>query len=508
MFFSKPPISVRQSQIFEEVALEISKNYPEIIWFADDTVDATSEAGLTSTSVVKSWTSHIFNAMTITDNNTDANKATINHNNKKYIELERSLHSILCFYLLLPDKCDQEAAYQYWIQAQTGSFILSKESFYELRSLCKQLTPVDIKVIEASLIYSDLGKTPIARENAKKIPEIKIESSDHDDFIDSLYSHDSSIIQQVLPSFKKLDPQVQQRIKEQHNIVPLHWGHVFHLEGGVNMFKRLLDRLSSYIPKTDIDTSTIESLIKHAFLIQVCDVAASRAHQDLNGFIAFNQISYLGYKAIWETITELYTGKIDPKQVLLTITNKKAKQLGYITATDDINITTTLSKEKLFTLTRLGAFLRLSNEEEGRSLLQQAETNTNTWEESDWKIVEEIFGLDSGINKWSCNPTYMPTVVGSLFNSTTNNVEKYRKALDGLLLLAKLLKKYQNDGKATLDSPLCFNSLAKQLQKATDSQLSWLFNIKTFDEALLHYTEKNEVEINFPKLSPKLSSTN
>ncbi len=144
-------------------------------------------------------------------------------------------------------------------------------------------------------------------------------------------------------------------------------------------------------------------------------------------------------------------------------------------------------------LTRLGAFLRLSNEQEGTLLKEAAEKID--WSETEWLLVEEIFGLYSGINTWKRNPTYMPTVVVTLFNSTEDLSEKYKRALGRLLVLAKILKKHQEDGKYSMESPVCFNSLTKQI-KDQDLLLAVL-NDKEFSAKSVIWTKTNEVRLYF-----------
>lgn len=488
MFFASDnnQLKVTQKKLFDTVILPLLQKYSGIIWFADEGVYATSE-GMVCNSLTKSWTSWLIKANKVSD--TD----------KRYIELERMLHSVVCFYLLISNEFDLESVYRYWTQAQ-GNNSFSKDSLNDLRQLCKELTPTDIKAIEASLVYSDLGKTPIAKERLHIIIGDSLQSSDHDDFITYLYSKDSATISKVIPDFDNLEKEVQLCIRQQHAAITLHWGHVFHLEGGVAMFENFLQACSQYCSEDNL----INNFLKQAYLIQICDVAASKAHENLDGFIAFNQATYLGYKMIFETIKNLLHTK-DPKQSLLYIIHQKAIQLGYLKEQDLTCKQLMVSKEE-FLLTRLGAFLRLSTIQEGKLLQQAAENiekDNDGWTSNEWLILEELFGFDSGINTWQRNPTYMPALIGVLFNSVKEETQKYKMALHGFLILAKIAKKCKEERQCDeRPSPLCFNSLAHQVKESKFLQL--FFDSKSFNVNTIILTEKNEAIIKEDKLLLKL----
>lgn len=435
------PISAySQDYLFKKVIMPTFKSYPEIAWFADDNVAATNEGTINSS--FQSWT-----ALLVTER-------LLENKNKKYIELERMLHSLVCLYLL---KEGSESAYLYWKQGQKTS-PLTKESFDKLHKLTHEYTNTDdaYKAIEASLVYSDLGKTPEAKKHAS---EQRIIKSDHDDFMEAIYSAPAEIRAKVIPSFEYLSKGVQQHILDLHLAVPLHWGHALHLEGGKTMFSRLVT--GNAFPSAHH--------VKQAFIIQVCDVAASQAHVNPQGSVAFNELTWLGYKTVLEVVESLLEHR-NTEQALLELTNKRAEQL---------KISTIESPEKSLILARAGSFLRLYTPIEG-VLLQKAASAV--WKPEDWKIIQEVFGLDSGINHWTRNPTYLTTVMLNLFNTPSQTVEqKYQKALAGMLVLAKIATAYQNRGHHRSEEPLCFNNLAAQAREHPEyftkefeiSQINW-----------------------------------
>jgi len=457
-----------QEQLFYQVVLPLYQSYPEIAWFADPEVAATQEG--TGGNFGPSWTAAL------------VREGLLPKTDKKYVELERMLHSLVCFRLLLEGS---PAAYRYWVQSQERDS-LSWKSFQALHRLAQEQTKTREarKSIEASLVYSDLGKTPEAKRRAGYFGLIQ---KDHDEFMEAVYSAPIEVRNNILPSFEHLSPRVQERVLALHSQVPLHWGHVVHLEGGAGMFSRLVaehSQHSSQVHRVDF--------VKQAYLIQVCDVAAAQAHRSLRGSITFNEFTYLQYQGVLKTVEKLLKTK-DAKIAFLDLAYSKLDIFGYSKKAIE-------QKEgvfqKLFILSRIGSFLRLHNKQEGALLKNTAEAH---WSPEDWTIVEEMFGFESGINLWKRNPTYMPAVVLNLFNSTLKVSEKYERALTGAFILAQIAKEYQIRGFQDSNTPLCFNSMAAQAQKYPQwfskswsiSQLDWshpdsvVLNVSTVHEGLL-----------------------
>jgi hypothetical protein len=99
---------------------------------------------------------------------------------------------------------------------------------------------------------------------------------------------------------------------------------------------------------------------------------------------------------------------------------------------------------------------------------------------ADWALLQTIFGLQTGVNIWKRNPTYMPTVLLNLFSIAGTEPERYQRVLRGILLMANLCTRYQALSNLDLDSPLCFNGLAGQAKNYSEffkitqeSEISW-----------------------------------
>lgn len=422
--------------IFKTIILPLYQKYPEISWFANDNVAASNE-GAAKEDSEQSWTLSLAQAQ------------TFQYKGKKYIELERMLHSVVCFNLLMDGS---EQAYQYWIRGQATDKLL-KVSFDVLKNMAKKYinSPVLREAVEASLVYSDLGKTSEAKKRAQFV---NIHQKDHDDFMEAVYSAPRDILVKIAPSFTKLDEDAKNIILNLHLAIPLHWGHASHLEGGKSMFTRLVKRKKKI--GESISPSLMDAYVKMAFLIQVCDVAASRAHESLQGFKPFVDATFRCYYTVLTTVENLLqNNNSNEDTALTTLANYTANQLGYDLKEDK-------EKAENLVIARMGAFLRFSTKEEGATLKHAVEAFTKS-NPSEWELVKVQFALTSGFNAWKRNPTYAPTVVLNLFSSSkTKATERYLVAIRGFVVLAKITAQYEKYGHHNSDMPLCLNGLARQ----------------------------------------------
>lgn len=458
---SSPESTYTQQELLETIILPIFQNYPELSWFADEQVASTSEGKINENSLTNNWTVLL------------QNKELINTNARKYIELERTLHSLVCFHLILDGSIK---AYNYWIQKQKNP-ILTKESFDKLHNLTNQYaaTSNDKQAIEASLVYSDLGKTNTMKNKAHTQ---NILQHDHDDLIAALCKSPENVQENIINSFAKIDKPVKEHFLDLHLFVPLQWGNIIQLEGGAKMFDQFLSILLTNPEKN------LKLLLNQNFLINVSDVAGAMAHIIPEGSATFNQNTFYGFQAVLNSIEEFLEDK-NPQHIILKLIKIKQQQLGYDNQ---------LNQEKLFILARIGTFLRFYTKEEGELLLNNA---ISLWNQEDWKLLEEIFSLNSGINSWQRNPTYMPAVLLNLFNSNQEVPRNYQAALNGVIILAKISQEYQTLGNSNNEHPLSFNNLAAQardnpdLFKQIDSfKINWDQDFKTVTIDLLTPTIK------------------
>lgn len=427
-----------QETLFNTILTPLMKAYAEIIWFADPNVAATTEQTGNASNGTKSWTQML------------SQKGYIDTTSKKYIELERMLHSIVCLHLL-KDGSDQ--AYRYWIKAQ-GPGALQQKDFQNLHSLINTLIKQNkdaFKILEANLVYSDLGKTPEAKKRAL---QFNIHHPDHDDFMEAIYTANPKIRAQIIPSFQVLPQAVQLGILALHQAVPLHWGHAIHLEGGEKMFHKLLS--AHHHPQAE--------QVHQAYISQICDVAASAAHINLNGAVAFNHSAYLGYESVVNTVFSVLKSR-NAKIALQTLMQDRMTWLGYSTEapSSSASKTTAEATTKMRILCRLGAFLRFYSKEEGQALKEAAESRLQS---NDWQLLIQVFDIDQGVNLWNRNPTYMTTVLLNLQSTLTGHplLKRCQSILDGAVILANIIQRAEQFNCHQLLTPICFNTLAGQVR--------------------------------------------
>ncbi len=451
-----------QEQLFAKIVLPVFKLYPEIAFLANNNRIAATSEGTASNNDANSWTSFL------------AREGLLENTSQKYIELERTLHSLVCFNLIVDGS---KSAYNYWKQQQKFA-ILTVDSFNKLHNLVAHSvnTHEIFKAIEASLVYSDLGKSQeIKNLGAKEGLMI----DDHDDFMQALYSSNATIRKKIIPSFESLPHNIKQHIVELNASVPIHWGYILQLEGGQHMFTKLLNG----------NRITVEFLQQN-FLINICDIAGALAHVMPLGSLTFNEHVWGAFQMVLETIEQFLTHR-NPSKAYLDLMHKKANYLGYPLDNKD-------KDEKFAILTRLGFFLRLYNREDGALLKKYSDIIYSTKE---YLLVKKCFGINSGINTWKHHPTYIPAVLLNLFNSTSEISDKYKNALNGFIVLAKIIDEYQKLEYNNSESPLCFNKLAAQAKFNPE-----LF-AETFEISQINWDDPKNLIINYPRISLKYSST-
>lgn len=453
------PNHYRLEFIFKNYLVDLVYHYKtEISWFADPHVAVTSEASGGKQS--EGWVHQLINHPNL----------ELKHLFKlpaqgKYIELERMLSSIVAFQLILDGSL---AAYHAFTLHQSRFKKLLYSSFFKLNELAKKVTTNKnaFDAMMAILIYSDLGKTPKARSKASTIG---IQSIDHDDWLEALFLMENHQISQVIPSFFGMNPSTKEWLKKVSRSFKVHLGHVLHLEGGIKMFHKLETALS----KGEMSQDTFD----FAFLVQMCDVAASQSHGNIEGFAAFIENTFKGYQIVREALEKLINERNSVKALEFCLI-ERGRLLG---------LSCDFSFEKV--LIRLACMMRLYTKEEGRILkLVAAQLN-----ETDRALLEKQFDISSGFNSWNRNPTYIPAVLVNLirFHDGAEMIEeKLKRALNGALCIAKLLEAYSHKPEqVSSEIPLCFNLIAQLAYTNPE-----LFNPDHFDSKRFELDEKNNLK--------------
>lgn len=449
---------------FNSIILPLVERYPEVKWFADEKVAATKEAPVKDQG--KGWT-HL---LAETTDLPTTPFITIPKSGGKYVELERMLSSIVFFYWF---KDGSQEAYQKFTALQNANEKLSWESFQEIHQLAMKVTPDNshTNAIEAMLVFSDTGKTPIAKTHAKNI---ELDKADHDDFIETMLHLPANDIQKILPSFANLTPENQRWLAQISGATPIHWGHAFHVEGGVGMYSRFEKAVRT-------QKVTME-LLDAAYLIHLCDVAAAQQQQvditkEINnkGSVSLTESSYQGYRLIRKTLGKMVHDGLSAKEALDENVQSRATLLK-----------ANLEGPSTEFLIRIAGWLRLSDPND-YELLKKAFDHLH---HSDQLLALEQFDIHAGFNLWNRNPTYGPAVLLNLAdfqNPKEVKAVKIARALEGACCLAHLFK-YIAAKVEKSETPVNLNEIAGIAAKHPE-----LFQLKKFNPSDFELDENNKI---------------
>jgi hypothetical protein len=309
------------------------------------------------------------------------------------------------------------------------------------------------QAMETALVMVDMGKSEGAGELFKPYGSA---APDHDDFhgeaMQVLSKHPG-----LCPSFARLPTQSKKLLIETANLA--HYGHVTHLEGGIEMFRSLKN--SDLLIKDPL-------MLSFDLFVHTCDVAGALGHVNNRSSVVYTELSHLAMQAMGKAVRVLSDPKnseIDAYNAYLEV---RASWLG-LNAQD--------KSDRV--LARIGAMLRLFTKDEGVVL-------RNAMLELDPAIRDRIAAqLDVQENE-SFNlrtPTYMPAVLVNLSNHPdlgASNEARLANAMKiGLPFIARVLEKHKElveKGAIDSDIPLCFNVIAA-VAKASPEKLSGAFSI-------------------------------
>lgn len=407
------------------------ETYPELYWLADKDVRQTQE-GISVRS------------------NTKLSQLLFG---KSYDELDRTLHTLKDLELFLQG---DEEAYKIFTKNQPAEAVFTFASFKAAgdaaRALIKQNS--DLKdAMKMALIFGDMGKTKEARRLAK---EHHIEEPDHDHFLHLVLDK----CPDIFPSYKKLSPLVKQWLQKE---LPIHLGHLTHLEGGPEML--------TLLKKANI-AKTNPEVIDFFLFVHSCDIAGALAHVNSEGSLTYNENIHQTMVIIGETLKLLATQ--NETTALKYYIKKRAEWLCLNSETKEGRV-----------LTRIGAMVRFYTPQQGtmlkKTFLQLHQKSTIL------KRFDPLIGWQGR------TPTYIPAVLLNLKdNPKCGNTPEERLAftLDrGLTFILKVTHDHEsqitrlknpkslNKNGSVLSNlenlTLCFNATAKQ---AKESPEVFMFN--------------------------------
>lgn len=223
------------------------------------------------------------------------------HDGKEYREVERTSASLFWAMAFSQEAYSADEIYALITDKQAGTDdILTRASFNKILARFDAIKAVanHYQALQAMLIFSDVGKSPLAKDKARAFglhaPE------DHDDFMGALLAENKDDIAKVLPSIKNIDAAVLLIMKNISSSMRVHQGHVKHLEGGA------IQLLSTFVEMCTKNNVTQQAL-DIAFAIQLCDVAASSAQNDPLS-CCMTESSFQAYLDVYQLLDDIRKG--------------------------------------------------------------------------------------------------------------------------------------------------------------------------------------------------------
>lgn len=402
--------------------------HPEILWLADSKVRKTEEG---QASLQGTYSEQLFG--------------------QKYVEFDRTLMTLHCLKLII-DGSDH--AYQTFTASQPEEVKLSRESFRTLHlqgktllnSNWKGLTELQMaQAMETALVLGDMGKSEKARQLFKPYG---IAAPDHDDF----YGEAIHVVvkhPELCPSFARLPQCGKELLSKVANLA--HYGHVTHLEGGLNMFSKLKE---SGIAAKD------PMALSFDLFVHTSDVAGALGHVNNHSSLVYTEQAHRAMQAMGDAVKVLS----DPQK------NEWDAYQAYLSVRSNwLGLDAHKSSDRV--LTRIGAMLRLFTKEEGgvlRKAMLQLEPSMRD------RIAAQLDVQPQ--SRSGRTPTYMPALLVNLLNNPqlgSNKDERLTKAItQGLPCIVRVLEKHQDllaKGEIHPDIPLNFNQMAGVAKNAPDS---------------------------------------
>jgi hypothetical protein len=409
---SEQPVGRIEAQGIEWARASICK-HPEIEWLGQETVKITEEG---RASAQGPYSEQLYG--------------------KRFIEVDRTLMTLRCLNLFL-DGSDK--AYEEFTAAQPPSQKLSRESFNTIHLQGKQLIHLR-EAMEAALVLGDMGKSDYARQL------FKITAVDHDDFYEEAI-HLLSQNPTLAFSFEKLSGEQQHLLINSANLA--HFGHITHLEGGPNMFRKLKEK-----------NPTAEEL-SFSFFVHTCDTAGAQGHVNNQSSLSYEENIHRKLQTVLDICHKL-CGKSE-QEAYKDYLALRAKWLGF-----------NMEDQNERVLAKVGAMIRVFTPAEGKILKEAFSQLTPEQQE---KIIAQLDILPS--QELKRTPTYVPAVLVNLANNREVGLEQ--AVVLGLPFIADVLKQHKSDlaeGKANPDIPLNFN-FAAGVAKTEPQRLKGEFKIES-----------------------------
>lgn len=380
------------------------KKYPETEWLLAADVQATLQGDTATPN--SSWSVQILAEQ----------RKTPRH----CIEFERTVMSTLILHAFIQGG---DEAYAWFVQKQK-THALSRKSFDEIVSIVSRVTEeYGLELLEANLIFGDLGKTPEARRRAK---EHGILEGDHDIFLSLCLQN----CPEIFPSFDRKKHAVIQKYAGL-----IHFGHLWHVEGTAQ-------KMMGHLKNTGI-IKTPKSF-DFEYVTHICDIAAVLGHVSHEGSLILTEDAFSTMQEAMEAIKALATES--PNNALQVYLDLRAHRIG---------LGHVIQKERNI-LARLAAMMRLRVKDDalGEMLL-------TAWQGIPQK--EDVLTFMNPLSDVKTpTPTYVPAVLGNIQDGLKKAGASPQEAMNQAIRIAlpwmiQVMKHYRAVPGITLPPNLTLN---------------------------------------------------
>lgn len=370
-------------------------------------------------------------------------KASLTFQNKKLIELERTFTAIHCYHLC------QEGNYAAFIETQEDlTDKLTLENFSALGQITQSIAPdTDSQaVLEALIIFSDLGKSPETRELAEM--EGIDATLDTDDLMLAILQLPEDKIGKIIPRYKHLNESAKQMLKEAYPFMTICFGHLFFLEGNAKTLEDIERVLRNMSPSIALERR--QQLLNLVFAAQFFDANGAQGQKFMYGSRTCTNDFYRGYIFMLETMQKLHHQSA--AVVSEAYRTQRAEWMG-------LSINQFEKKEDFDVVLRLGCTLRLFNTETDRATAQAFKIAFYSLPPAHQQLLSKELNFNSldGLNQFAHSPNYIATGGQNICRNnpgTPLSSEDIQNVLNYTIVLARLIKKLRTEYTAVIQDPV------------------------------------------------------
>ena len=294
-------------------------------------------------------------------------------------EFDRTILSVLLYHYIKDDRYDK------FVELQSGSNKLSRDTFYEIRSFMKENfdTPEKEKLLLYYMVINDLGKS---KKVIDALKEKGIETVDHDLLLNYLLRFD------MLPTLNEFSSESKKNLE---NV----------LTYGINVGQYIQGECVDYSLNEVLNLTQFEKSLM--FAEAMLDIAGVLGHvNNRNGSAVLNQSTADNLL----TAADILKTTDDPKVLFDKFLSKKADQMHVCTSDDEIRKT----------VTRISLMMRLYKREDIETVEDEIVNNADKYESLIHELNESGYDDKAAILLY-----YSPALLSNTYNYfKKNNAEE------------------------------------------------------------------------------------